>query len=88
MTRLNVRIFKEEIRHENENKLCIILPDYNVRGGNQEWNLEESIEMMWDAKLLAVIFYNDHSILKKNVIFAEFLFVFLIEFDCNSLLES
>lgn len=62
MTRLNVRIFKEEIRHENENKLCIILPDYNVRGGNQEWNLEESIKMMWDAKLLAVIFYNDHSI--------------------------
>lgn len=66
MTRLNVRIFKEEIRHENENKLCIILPDYNVRGGNQEWNLEESIKMMWDAKLLAVIFYNDHSIFKKK----------------------
>ena len=54
MTSLNVRIFKQEIRLENENKLCIILPDYNVRRGNQEWNLEESIKMMWDAKLLAV----------------------------------
>ena len=54
MTWLNVRIFREEIRHENENKLCSILPVYNVRRGNQEWNLEESIKMMWDAKLLAV----------------------------------
>lgn len=53
------------------NYASLILPDYNVRGGNQEWNLEESIKMMWDAKLLAVIFYNDHSIFKKKMLYLQ-----------------